>query len=36
MRDDYDRLVEYGLWTWSGQRWYGLSRVGNVEVVGWF
>ena len=35
MRDGYDRLVEYALWAWSGQRRYGLSGVGNVRRGVW-
>ena len=35
MRDDYDRLVEYALWAWRGQRQYGMSGVRNVQGGVW-
>ena len=35
MRDGYNQLVEYAFWAWSGQRWHGLSGVGNVRGGVW-
>ena len=35
MGDGYDRLVEYALWAWSGQRRHGLSGVENVRGGVW-
>ena len=35
MRDDYNRLAEYALWAWDGQRRHGLSRVRNVRGGVW-
>ena len=35
MRDGYDRFADYALWAWNGQRWHGLSGVGNIRGGVW-